>query len=214
MSARTSPTAPTIATASNLRSNTQILTYGGFLAYDTRTNAIGLTRGLDLYARVASAGGMGHHDALTASGWIEKEFDARAYAPLGSHRTSLLLRSRGQFKTPTDARHQIPFYDLSWLGGRQYLRGYHSYRFRGNNVVLFSSELQQTVFSLTGVRGIDVFASADAGQVWSDALSPHDWHSGFGGGIQYRHSRAIAARIEASRSRERILIYASLSRGF
>jgi hypothetical protein len=213
-SASTSLGTGATATFPGVVSNAQILSYGGFLAYDSRNNTIGLTRGLDLYARVASAGDFGHHDALTSYGWLEKEFDARAYAPLGSHRTSLLLRSRAQFKTPTNAQSQIPFYDLSWLGGRQYLRGYHSYRFRGNNVALFSTELQQTVFAMTGTRGIDLFASADAGRVWDDEASPRTWRSGRGGGLQYRHSRAIAARIEASDSRERTLIYASLSRGF
>jgi hypothetical protein len=214
MSADTSLGTNAIVTFPGAVSNAQILSYGGFVAYDTRNNAVGLTRGLDLYARVASAGGIGRHDGLTSYGWLEQEFDARAFAPLGSPRTSLLLRSRAQFKTPADARHQIPFYDLSWLGGRQYLRGYHSYRFRGNNVALFSTELQQTVFAITGVRGVDLFASADAGQVWDDDFRPRSWHSGLGGGLQYRHSRAIAARIEASRSRERVVIYASLSRGF
>ena len=84
-------------------------------------------------------------------------------------------------------------------------------------MLLFSTELQQTVFAITPVRGVDLFASADAGQVWgthATSTSAHDWHSGLGGGLQYRHSRAIAARIEASRSRERVAIYASLSRGF
>ena len=214
MSADTSLGTSAVVTFPGAVSNAQILSYGVFVAYDTRNNTIGLTRGLDLYARVASAGDIGRHDALTSYGWLEKEFDARAYVPLGSHRTSLLLRSRAQFKTPADAQHQIPFYDLSWLGGRQYLRGYHSYRFRANNVALFSSELQQTVFALTGTRGIDLFGSADAGQVWDDRFLPRSWHSGLGGGLQYRHSRAIAARIEASRSEERTLIYASLSRGF
>ena len=70
------------------------------------------------------------------------------------------------------------------------------------------------MFAITGVRGIDLFASADAGQVWDDDFLPRRWHSGLGGGLQYRHSRAIAARIEASRSHERIAVYASLSRGF
>jgi outer membrane protein assembly factor BamA len=208
-------------------SNTQILSYGGFLAYDTRDNSIGLTRGVNLYGRVASADGLGHHDALADYGWIEGEFDLRGYAPLGSPRTSLLLRSRAQFKTPKGGGSQIPFYDLSWLGGREYLRGYHSYRFRGNNVFLLSTELQQTVYSITGVRGVDVFASADAGQVWGDARSSTDpmildnqdfssrnWHSGLGGGLQYRHSRNLAARVEVGRSHEHNLIYWSLSRGF
>ena len=136
------------------------------------------------------------------------------------------MRFRGQFKTPKGGS-QIPFYDLSWLGGREYGRGYHSYRFRGNNVLLLSSELQQTVVSMTAVRGLDVFASADTGQIWGDArsstdpvsldthaLSSRNWHSGLGGGLQYRHSRSLAARVEASRSQERTAIYVSLSRGF
>jgi outer membrane protein assembly factor BamA len=185
-----------------------------------------LTRGVNIYGRVASADGLRHVDALADYGWIEREFDAQAYAPLGSPKTSLLLRSRGQFKTPKGGS-QIPFYDLSWLGGREFLRGYHSYRFRGNNVLLLSTELQQTVYSITGVRGVDVFAFADAGQVWGDARSSTDlvildnqdfssrnWHSGLGSGLQYRHSRSLAARVEVGRSREGALIYLSLSRGF
>lgn len=207
-------------------SYTRILSYGGFLAYDTRDNTLGLTRGVNIYGRVASADGLGNRDAMADYGWIEGEFDARGHAPLGSPRASLLLRSRGQFKIPKGGGRQIPFYDLPWLGGRSSLRGYDSYRFRGNNALLLSTELQQTVHSFTGIRGIDVFASADAGQVWGDArpsdaviLDTQDfglrnWHAGLGGGLQYRHSRNLAARVEVSRSHEHTLIYWSLSRGF
>jgi hypothetical protein len=195
-------------------SASDVLSYGGFLAYDTRDNSLGLIRGVDFFARVASADGIGTRGGSAAAGWIETEVDARGYIPLGSAKTSLALRSRGQLKTAKDGR-EIPYYELSWLGGRQYLRGYHSYRFRDINVVLLSSELQQTVYAMTPSRGIDVFASADTGQVWGTApFDSRNWESGLGGGLQYRHSRSIAARIEAGRSRERVAIYASLSRGF
>jgi hypothetical protein len=195
--------------------DSQILTYGTFLSYDTRDNGIGLTRGLNLFGRVASADGIGRRTGAAKYGWMEVEFDARAHAPLGSPHTSLLLRSRGQFKTPAGGGNTIPYYDLSWLGGRQYLRGYHSYRFRDNNVILVSSELQQTVYSITNVRGVEVFASADTGQVWgTHRFDSRNWQSGVGGGLQYRHSRTVAARVEASRSRERVAFYASVSRGF
>ncbi len=207
-------------------STTRTRSYGGFLAYDTRDNSIGLTRGVNMYGRVASASGLGRHDSV-AYGWIEAEFDVRGYVPLGTPRTSLLLRSRGQFKAPKDGGRQIPFYDLSWLGGRMFGRGYDSYRFRANNVWLLSTELQQTVHAITAVRGVDVFASSDAGQVWGDARSSTDpgildnqdfrsgnWHASFGGGLQYRHSRSLAARVEVSRSPQHTLVYWSLSRGF
>jgi hypothetical protein len=191
-----------------------ILSYGGFLAYDTRDNRIGLTRGVNLFGRAVSADGLGRREGLADYGWIETELDARAYVPLGSPRTSLLARARGQFKTPKDGRH-IPYYDLSWLGGRQYLRGHDSYRFRDNHVLLVSTELQRTVRAMTGIRGIDAFISADAGQVWGgQEFTPSHWRSGLGGGLQYRHSRSIAARVEVSRGHERTVVYASLSRGF
>jgi Omp85 superfamily domain len=207
-------------------STTQILSYGAFLQYDTRDKSVDLPRGVDLYFRFASNDGMNRHAAFTDYGWLEGEFDARGYIPVGSSRTSLALRSRGQFKNPKGGS-QIPFYDLSYLGGREYVRGYQSYRFRGNNVLILSTELRRTIYKKTDHRGVDLFAFADSGQVWGDARSASDpailadqsfrasnWRSGVGGGLQYRHSRALAARLGVGRSNEGIRIYASMSRGF
>jgi hypothetical protein len=207
-------------------STTQILSYGGFLKYDNRDKSVDLTRGVDLYGRVASNDGMNRHAAFADYGWLEVEFDARGYIPLGSSRTSLALRSRGQFKNPKGGS-QIPFYDLSYIGGREYVRGYQSYRFRGNDLLIFSTELRRTVYKITDRRGIDVFTFADSGQVWGDARSSTDpailanqsfassnWRSGVGGGLQYRHSRALAVRLEVGRSNKGTVIYASMSRGF
>ena len=136
------------------------------------------------------------------------------------------MRSELELKKPKGGG-QISFYDLSWIGGREYVRGYELYRFRGNNALLFSTELRRTVYSKTGPRGVDVFAFADSGQVWGDARSGTDpliranqnfsssnWHSGVGGGLQYRHSGSLAARLEIGRSNEGALIYLSMSRGF
>jgi len=209
-----------------LDSTTRIRSFGGFLAYDTRDNSVGLTRGLNLYGRLASSDGQGQPNVQADYGWLEGEVDARAYVPLGGPKTSLQLRSRGLLKAPKSGS-QIPFYDLAWLGGRTYVRGYSSYRFRGNNMLLVSTEVQRTVSASTGVRGVDVFTFVDAGQVWGDARSSTDpvildnqafssrnWHAGWGGGVQYRHSRSVAVRLEAGRSPEGTVLYFSLSRGF
>lgn len=195
-------------------SASNVLSYGGFLDYDTRDNSAGLTRGVSLFGRVASADSLNRRDGAVRYGWVESEFDARSYVPLGSERTSLLARARGLFKTPRSGS-EIPYDELSWLGGRRFLRGFHSYRFRDNNMVLLATELQQTVYAMAAVRGVDAFASADAGQAWGqDAFTPRHWRSSLGGGLQYRHSRSIAARLEASHGAEGTEIYASLSRGF
>jgi Omp85 superfamily domain len=209
-----------------LLSTTQILSYGGYVELDARDNSKDLTRGYDIYVRAASSDGMKTNAAFSDYSWLEGEIDARGYVPLLSSRTSLALRSRGQFKNPRGGS-QIPFYDLSYLGGREYVRGYQSYRFRDNDLLMFSAELRQTVYKKTDHRGVDVFAFADSGQTWGDARSSIDtsilaiqhfsfssWHSGVGGGIQYRHSTAFAARLEAARSNEGVKFYASISRGF
>jgi outer membrane protein assembly factor BamA len=207
-------------------STTKILTYGGYVELDARDKSKDLTRGYDVYVRAVSSDGMKTNAAFSDYAWLEGEIDARGYIPLGSSRTSLALRSRGQFKNPRGGS-QIPFYDLSYLGGREYIRGYQTYRFRGNDLLMFSTELRQTVYKKTDHRGVDIFAFADSGQTWGDARSAIDtsileiqhfsfgsWHSGAGGGIQYRHSTAFAARLEAARSNEGVKIYASISRGF
>jgi outer membrane protein assembly factor BamA len=175
---------------------------------------------VNLYGRVASSDGLVNHAAFADYGWTEAEVDIRGYIPLGTPRTSLAMRSELELKKPKGGS-QIPFYDLSWIGGREYVRGYELYRFRGNNALLFSTELRHTVYSKSDTRGVDVFGFADSGQVWGDArlayddrLSSSNWHSGVGGGLQYRHSRTLAARIEVGRSNEDVLIYLSMSRGF
>jgi outer membrane protein assembly factor BamA len=219
--------APSIAQwTPGLLSTVQIASYGGFLTFDTRDKSVDLTRGVDLYARVASNDGMNGHAAFADYGWLEGEFDARGYIPLKSSRTTLALRSRGQFKR-TKGGSQIPFYELSYLGGRQHVRGYESYRFRGNNLLMLSTELRQTVYKKTDRRGVDVFAFGDSGQVWGDARSTTDpvilanqhfsssnWRSGVGGGLQYRHSSSLAGRVEIARSDEGTKFYVSMSRGF
>jgi hypothetical protein len=207
-------------------STTQILSYGGFLEFDTRDNSVDLTRGVDLYVRLASNDGMKHHSPFSDYGWREAEFDARGHIPLGSSRTSLALRSKGGFKQ-TKGGSQIPFYDLSYLGGFDDVRGYDLYRFRGNSVLTFSAEVRRTIYKKTDHRGVDIFALADSGQVWGDSRSTTDpavlanqnfrstyWHTGVGGGLAYRHSRTMAARIDVARSNEGIQIYGSILRGF
>jgi hypothetical protein len=92
---------------------------------------------------------------------------------------------------------------------------------------MFATELRQTIYKKTDRRGVDVFGFADSGQVWGDArslvdpailanqhFSSSNWRSGVGGGVQYRHSRSLAGRIEMGHSNEGNRIYVSMSRGF
>ena len=108
-----------------------------------------------------------------------------------------------------------------------YGRGFRDYRFRGNHMALGSVELRQTVWTQHEHRGLDIFGSADAGQVWGDNRSHTDpeilanqnfnwqvWKTSIGGGLQYRYSRSLAGRIEIGLSNQRDIFYFSISRGF
>ena len=219
-------TIPVANWAPGLLANTEIVSYGGFAEFDRRNHSSGLTRGAYLYGRLGSAQGLKNETVFSDYGWLEAELDGRGYIPLGSDKTSLALRAYASLKNPRGGS-QIPFYDLSFLGGRMYVRGFRSYRFRGNNAALGSAELRQTVWTQSEVRGLDVFAFGDAGQVWGDNRSRTDptilanqefdssnWRASVGGGLQYRYSKGLAARIEFGHSNERNLFYFSISRGF
>ena len=219
-------TVPVANFAPGLLTNAKILSYGGFAEYDLRDDSHGLTKGAYFYGRIGSAQGLEDKNAFSDYGWLEGELDGRGYIPLGSDKTSLALRGYAVLKNPRGGS-QIPFYDLSFLGGRMYVRGFKNFRFRGNNAVLGSAELRQTVWTESEDRGLDVFGFGDAGQVWGDNRSQTDptilanqdfdssnWRASAGGGLQYRYSKSLAGRIEIGHSFERNLIYFSITRGF
>lgn len=219
-------TVPVANWAPGLFANTKLLSYGAFAEYDLRNNSRGLTKGAYFYGRVGSTQGLKDQNAFSDYGWLEMEFDARGYIPLASEKTSLALRGYANLKNPRGGS-QIPFYDLSFLGGRMHVRGFRTFRFRGNNAALGSAELRQTVWTQNEERGLDVFGFGDAGQVWGDNRSQTDptilanqdfdsrnWRASVGGGLQYRYSKRLAGRIEIGHSNERNLIYVSISRGF
>ena len=208
-----------------LNTNSDIFSAGAYALYDRRDNSRGLARGAYLYGRVATNDGL-RHGSFSDYGWLETELDGRGYVPLGGDKTSLALRSYALLKD-TRGGSQIPFYDLAFLGGRTLVRGYDNYRYAGNNLLLFTTELRQTVWSKSEKKGVDVFVFGDAGQVWGDSRSRTDptvlgndrfdssnWRASIGGGAQYRISRAFAVRGEIGHSNEGNKFYLSFSRGF
>jgi outer membrane protein assembly factor BamA len=208
-----------------LDTHAEIFSVGAYGAYDRRDNSRGLTRGAYLYGRVASNDGL-KHGSFSDFGWFETELDGRGYVPLGGDKTSAALRTYAWLKNPKGAS-QIPFYDMAFLGGRSYVRGFDEYRYFGNNLLMFTAELRQTVWSKSEAKGVDVFAFSDAGQVWGDNRSQVDplvlrndkfdsrnWRASIGGGAQYRLGGAFVVRAEVAHSNEANKFYLSFGRGF
>ncbi len=196
--------------------------------YDTRDKSVDLTRGVDLYGRVASNDGMSNHSAFADYGWLEAEFDARGHIPLGSSRTSLAMRSKRTVQEPKRRQPDSVLRSVVPRRTRVRPRLRVSIVFAATIVLIVSAEIRRTVYKKTDHRGVDIFAFADSGQVWGDSRSikrsgdsckPEFPFQRTGAPaseavLQYRHSRALAARLEVGRSNEGIQIYASMSRGF
>lgn len=218
---------PVTSWAPGFQMNTKIFFYGGFAEYDRRNDERGLTKGGYLYANIGSADGLEiKDDVFSDYGWHYFIFDARGYIPVFSDKTSIALRSFTELRSPK-GNSQIPFYDMAFLGGRNFGRGFRNFRFRGNNLQLFAAEVRQTIYTREEDSGLDIHVFGDLGQVWGDNRSRTDpqvlandkfdsknWRTGFGGGFQYRYSKDLGLRIEAGRSNERTLIYFSIGRGF
>lgn len=202
--------------------------YGAYAEIDLRNNERGLTKGGYFYGRLGSFDGLDNGAAFSDFGWIETELDGRAYIPLGGDKTSLALRGYTTLKNPKRGS-QIPFFDLSTVGGRSFLRGFRNFRFRANNAVVFAGEIRRTVWAQNddNTKGLDLVVFTDVGQVWgdnrsktnpailvNDNFSSRNWRTGFGGGVQYRMSRNFAFRFDIAASNERIMGYVSLSPGF
>lgn len=211
-----------------LQQNARLVSYGAFAELDMRNNESGLTKGGYFYGRLGSVDAVDTDNAFSDFGWNETELDGRVYIPVFSKKTSLALRGYAVLRDPKGGS-QIPFYEQSFFGGRSTGRGFKSYRFRGNNSVLYSTEVRQTVWSMNdeNTKGVDLVIFGDIGQVWGDSRSNTDpaillndnydsrnYRTGFGGGIQYRLSKSVAFRLEIGASNERILSYISLRPGF
>lgn len=208
--------------------NARLVSYGAFAELDLRNNESGLTKGGYFYGRFGSVDAVDTDNAFSDFGWVETELDGRAYIPVFSNKTSLALRGYAVLRDPKGGS-QIPFYEQAYFGGRRFGRGFRSYRFRGNNSVLYSAEVRQTIWSMNdeNTKGLDLIVFGDVGQVWGDNRSKinpaillndnfdsRNYRTGFGGGIQYRLSKSFAFRLEIGASNERTLAYISLRPGF
>jgi hypothetical protein len=223
---------PNVTPATNflpgLQQNVRLISYGVFSEVDMRNNERGLTRGGYFYGRFGSVDGVDTGASFSDFAWIETELDGRVYIPVLSNKTSVALRGYAVLREPKGGS-QIPFYEQAIFGGRTNGRGFSNARFRGNNSVLYSGEIRQTIWSQNdeNTKGLDIVAFGDVGQVWGDNRSRTDptvlrnenfdsrnYRTGFGGGIQYRLSKSVAFRIEVGTSNERTLGYVSLRPGF
>ncbi len=108
--------------------------------------------------------------------------DGRTYLSLGFLNNSVLaLRFGGEKNFGT-----YPFFDASYLGGKENLRAYVLERFSGDASLFFQSDLR---LPLTGLKIIvngklGILAFAETGKVFTNNFD-NRWHPSFGSGIWF-----------------------------
>lgn len=128
--------------------------------------------------------------------------DARGYASAGV--ATLALRVHG-----SKVSGYFPFYEASFLGGGNNLRGYNLNRFSGDAAIGGSAELRFELFraKLLVPTTIGLFLFGDAGRVYVDGASADGWHADAGAGISLAPlSRDLTLSLSVASSVEGIFI--------
>jgi len=110
-----------------------------------------------------------------------------------------------------------PFQELSYVGGRDNLRGWSADRFTGDASVYGSAELRVALggFLLMVPVKTGIFGLVDAGRVYVDGSSPGGWHAGYGGGVWFSLVDADQTfSVSMAASREGTTVNAGVGFGF
>lgn len=137
--------------------------------------------------------------------------DARHFQPLGSERHVVALRAFASLSKPADDA--IPFHLQDALGGSRVLRGYPSFRFRGNNLRGGSVE-----YRFEAHRKIELAAFTDFGRVGGGLAETAQLSKGllwsYGAGIRFKTPKTTLLRLDVARGGEGTQLHLKLGYSF
>ncbi len=135
-------------------------------------------------------------------------FDARGFLPLGSPQRILALRAAllSDHAAPGD---RVPFFMQESLGGSHTLRGFDSFRFRGERIELYQMEYRWEPATFWELA---VFTDAGSAAREGSAFEGLEWDYGFG--MRFKTYRDVLLRFEIAFSRETTRYYIRSSTSF
>ncbi len=177
-----------------LATQTDFVRGGAFLRLDYRDNPAGARSGGMYQAQfsVYDDVGAGRYD------FRRLDLEARQYFPLFNKRRVIALTGAATFSYPNGGS-SVPFYLQPTLGGSDDLRGFRTYRFYDNNVLVLNAEYRWEVFS-----GLDAALFVDAGKVapLRSQVNFHDLESSAGFGLRFNARNRNFLRIDVGFSHE------------
>jgi outer membrane protein assembly factor BamA len=193
-------------TAPGLTGRPRYRTMGIGAAWDRRDAPVVPTRGV--YAGAT----LWRFSALNdqAPSFTRFTADVRAFYPIWTDRHVIAINVLGSAdRTPGPA--PIPFYLQSWLGGSHSLRGFSSYRLRGESVVHSAIEYRWRAH-----RYVEIAPFFDMGAVSAtgSSLSDGPLHTALGAGLRFRDDKRTLFRIDWGHSDEGHRLSFSMSPAF
>jgi len=135
-------------------------------------------------------------------------FDARGFLPLGSAQRILALRA-AYLTDHAEEGDRVPFFMQESLGGSHTLRGYDSFRFRGERVQLFQIEYRWEPAAFW-----ELALFTDAGSAVREGTPFEDLHWDYGIGMRFKTYRDVLLRFEIAFSSETTRYYIRSSTSF
>jgi outer membrane protein assembly factor BamA len=189
------------------------------IIYNSRDEVVRPTKGWEVVAKYLCADKALFNGDTDYSKFI---VDASYMVPLVWRRQVLAVH--GNTEVMFGHRRNIPFFELSSLGGDDSMRGYFPERFLGKGRVLFNAEyrLKLLDFNLRKLWDVTVdgVAFGDAGRVYNDGddflhhFADHMRYS-YGGGTRIGFSSGLVARIDVGFSEEeKGLVYLTFGHTF
>ena len=129
--------------------------------------------------------------------------DVRSYMPLGSPQRVLALRAGIQINEANDGNH-VPFFMQPSLGGSHTLRGFDSFRRRGERVMLYQEEYRWEATTFWDLNAF-IDTGAVSGPDENLSFSNLQWDWGFG--TRFKTYRDIVLRLEVAFSDETTRYY-------
>jgi len=195
----------TDAGAPGLLRQPDFLVFSGQAFWDGRDQPGNPRRGVAVGVQVSRADDRGGEHF----GFTRMAADVRGFVTLGSIQRVLALRAHISSDNP-DPGARVPFYLQENLGGSHTLRGFESFRFRDDTLLLLQAE-----YRWYPGPAVELALFADAGRVAPRVRDLFErLEADLGVGLRFKSNRATYFRVDLARSREGSRLLLRFNQGF
>jgi Omp85 superfamily domain len=123
------------------------------------------------------------------------DLDVRQYIGFFAGRRVIALRGVLTTSDSNEQNEKVPFYLMPYLGGKDTLRGFRKYRFRGPHSLMFQAEYRYEIWS-----GFDGALFYDTGKVAlrREDLNLQHLESNYGIGFRFNTDAGVVMRVDAA----------------